>query len=106
MPFIQLQLRNGTSTEWQLANPILALGEMGIEIDTNKFKIGKGGDWRWRELPYGGLVGPQGTTGPQGATGPGATGPEGPMAPAMQFDGGYPSRNGIAGAVFDCGFYS
>lgn len=37
-----IQLRRGTSQEWVAANPILAPGEVGVELDTNKFKIGDG----------------------------------------------------------------
>ena len=40
MPFIQLQFRRSPAAQWTVDNPILASGEMGIEIDTNKFKIG------------------------------------------------------------------
>lgn len=58
---VQIQLRNSTASEWATANPVLAQGEMGIEIDTNQFKIGNGVD-HWSELPYGGLQGPAPTT--------------------------------------------
>jgi len=61
MPNIQLQFRRDTSTNWNLNNPILASGEMGIEMDTQLFKIGTGLTG-WRGLTYGGLRGP-GTTG-------------------------------------------
>ena len=62
MPFIQLQFRRGTATQWTSANPVLADGELAIESDTSKFKIGNGfGSWNF--LPYGGLVGPTGTIG-------------------------------------------
>jgi len=71
---IQVQFRRGTAAEWTAANPTLAQGEMGIETDTYKFKIGTG-TTAWTSLAYGGLVGPTGATGPQGATGPvGSTG--------------------------------
>lgn len=73
---VQIQLRNDTAANWTSANPILAQGEMGVESDTNKFKIGNGVD-NWATRPYGGLVGPQGIQGPAGATG--ATGPAGPQ---------------------------
>lgn len=81
MTSIQLQFRRGTSTQWTSANPTLAAGEMGIETNTNLFKIGNGATG-WTGLPYGGLQGPTGavgSTGPTGATGPtGTTGPTGP----------------------------
>lgn len=81
MPNIQLQFRRGTSSQWSAANPVLAAGEMGIETDTNQFKIGNGTS-AWNSLSYGGIQGPTGATGatgPTGATGStGATGPAGP----------------------------
>ena len=75
---VQIQLRNDTAANWTSADPILAIGEMGLERDTDKFKIGNGVD-SWTELPYGGLAGPAGADstvpGPQGETG--ETGPQG-----------------------------
>ena len=38
----RMQQRRGTSTQWTNANPVLAAGEIGFEINTNKFKIGDG----------------------------------------------------------------
>jgi hypothetical protein len=76
MPNIQLQFRRGTAAEWTSANPTLASGEMGIETDTNRFKLGTG-LVAWNSLAYGGIAGPTGftgNTGPTGDTGPiGAT---------------------------------
>ena len=66
MPFIQLQLRRDTSVNWQTINPVLASGEMGIETDTNQFKVGNG-SIPWNGLAYGGLRGPTGPAG--GGTG-------------------------------------
>ena len=59
---VQIQFRNDTAAAWTSADPILAEGELGIENDTDQFKIGNGVD-SWTELAYGGIVGPQG---PQG----------------------------------------
>ena len=56
MPYIQLQFRRDTYENWRCANPLLASGEMGIELDTHTFKIGDG-TLRWNDLPYGGLRG-------------------------------------------------
>lgn len=53
----QIQLRRGTAAQWSTANPILAQGEMGVETDTGKFKIGDG-IAAWSSIGYGGLVGP------------------------------------------------
>lgn len=47
----QLLLRNDTSTNWTANNPVLGKGEMGIEIDSNKFKLGDGVKG-WNELAY------------------------------------------------------
>lgn len=53
----KIQFRRGTAAEWTSANPVLLEGEMGVETDTNKFKIGNGVG-TWTALSYGGLVGP------------------------------------------------
>jgi Major tropism determinant N-terminal domain len=87
MPNIQLQFRRGTAQRWGAFNPVLAAGEMGIESDTNQFKIGDGVT-SWSNLPYGGIQGPAGM--------PGAT-------VAFLFDGGGPSANYSFGPAFDCG---
>ena len=62
---VQIQFRNDTASAWTSADPILAEGELGIENDTDQFKIGNGVD-SWTELAYGGIVGPQGTQGEAG----------------------------------------
>ncbi len=69
MPNIQLQFRRGTAAEWTSANPTLAAGELGLESDTSRFKVGNGTS-TWTALPYGGIQGPTGMTGPTGFTGP------------------------------------
>jgi len=68
MPYIQLQFRRDTQINWQQINPVLASGEMGIELDTHMFKIGDG-SCRWNDLPYGGLQGPPGPAGGAPLTG-------------------------------------
>lgn len=77
---VQFQFRRGTAAEWTSSNPILAEGELGLETDTDKFKIGNGAD-SWTVLSYGGIVGPQGPAGQAGSQGiqgeAGATGPSG-----------------------------
>jgi len=71
---IVLQLRHGNANEWPPVNPVLAVGELGYEIDTGQFKIGNG-NTGWNSLPYGGLRGP---TGPSSDSGTGGqTGPTG-----------------------------
>jgi hypothetical protein len=74
---IQIQLRNDTAANWTAANPVLAQGEMGVETDTAKFKLGNGST-AWNSLGYGGIQGPTGATGATGAAGAtGATGATG-----------------------------
>lgn len=43
--------RHDTAANWSTINPVLALGEMGVETDTNKFKFGDG-TTTYNELPY------------------------------------------------------
>ena len=47
----RLQLRHDTATNWTAANPRLLSGEVGIETDTNRMKIGNG-ILNWASLPY------------------------------------------------------
>ena len=89
---VQIQLRNDTAANWIEADPVLAAGEMGVESDTLKVKLGDGSS-SWTELLYftQGATGPTGpaVTGPTGPTGAastvvgptGPTGPTGPQAP-------------------------
>lgn len=58
---IQIQFRRGTASQWTAADTVLASGEMGIETDTKKFKIGDG-TTAWTSLAYGGLQGEAGLT--------------------------------------------
>lgn len=72
----QIQFRRDTAANWTSVNPILAEGELGLETDTQKFKMGNAVN-HWNDLLYAtqGEVGPAGATGPTGDTGP--TGPSG-----------------------------
>jgi len=47
----RMQQRRGTSAQWTSANPILANGEIGVETDTNQFKLGDGVNV-WSDLSY------------------------------------------------------
>lgn len=47
----QIQLRRGTAAEWTSADPTLAEGEMGVELDTLKYKVGDGST-AWSALDY------------------------------------------------------
>ena len=42
---VRIQLRRDTAANWVSANPVLRAGEIGIETDTLKFKIGTGATW-------------------------------------------------------------
>ena len=48
---VKILLRNDTSTIWTSVNPILGQGEIGIESDTRKLKIGDG-ILTWNLLNY------------------------------------------------------
>jgi hypothetical protein len=71
---VQIQIRRGTAAEWTSANPLLAEGELGAELDTGQFKIGNGTD-NWADLEYATQQGIQGIQGIQGD--PGADGADG-----------------------------
>jgi hypothetical protein len=49
----QFQFRRDTAANWTSENPILLAGEMGIETDTDKFKIGDGST-AWTGIAYSG----------------------------------------------------
>jgi len=49
--FTRFKLRNGTAAEWTAANPTLLQGEIGVETDTRKYKIGDGST-AWAGLSY------------------------------------------------------
>lgn len=48
---VQIQLRNDTAANWLSENPVLAQGEVGVELDTDRIKIGNGID-AWSDRPY------------------------------------------------------
>jgi hypothetical protein len=99
MPYIQIQFRRGTALQWFTTNPTLAEAEMGIETDTNLFKIGNGVTV-WNSLPYGGLAGPTGPTGSIGLQGDsGPTGAQGIIGPqGVQGETGTQGPQGETGA--------
>ena len=47
----QIQIRRGNAAAWTAANPILAQGELGMELDTFKIKVGNGSA-TWTALSY------------------------------------------------------
>jgi hypothetical protein len=106
----RLQNRRDTAANWTSNNPTLAAGEIGLETDTFKFKMGDGST-AWISLAYAysaGASGPVGATGPTGATGPvgatgnvgptGATGPVGATGPTGA-DSTVPGPTGATGPI-------
>lgn len=75
---IRVQHRRKSASDWQNSEEILLAGELGVESDTGKVKVGDGTS-RYTDLQY--LTGPKGATGergPQGQIGPrGERGPQG-----------------------------
>ena len=69
---VHLQLRRDTAANWAAANPVLLLGEVGLESDSQQMKVGNG-TTAWNALPYGGVKGEKGATGTTGPTGPTGT---------------------------------
>ena len=47
----RIQLRRDTSSNWSTANPTLSGGELGLETNTNKIKVGDG-TTAWNSLDY------------------------------------------------------
>ena len=54
--YITIKLRRGTAAQWSSSNPILSDGEVGLETDTRKFKVGNGSG-QWTSLQYWGGAG-------------------------------------------------
>ena len=48
---VQIQLRRGTASQWTSTNPTLAAGEIALETDTRKLKLGDGST-AWTSLAY------------------------------------------------------
>jgi len=51
---VTIQLRRDTAANWTSANPVLAQGELGLETDTARYKIGDGST-AWASLSYSSL---------------------------------------------------
>ena len=49
--YITIKLRRGTAAQWAATNPVLAEGEVGLETDTRKFKVGTGAA-AWNSMQY------------------------------------------------------
>ena len=64
---IRVQHKRMTASEWTNSSLILLDGELGVESDTGKVKVGNGRD-RFSSLQY--LTGPKGDRGERGEQGP------------------------------------
>jgi hypothetical protein len=53
MANFQIQLRNDTAANWSSSNPVLASGEMGVDITSGNYKIGDGAT-HWNSLNFSG----------------------------------------------------
>lgn len=47
----RVRARRGTAAAWTAANPVLGFGEIGVETDTRRFKVGDG-TLAWSALSY------------------------------------------------------
>jgi hypothetical protein len=104
----RLQNRRDTAANWTSNNPTLAAGEIGLETDTTKYKMGDG-TTAWNSLAYAytaGAAGATGPTGPTGSVGPsGATGITGPTGPVgATGPTGATGPSGASGATGPTGF--
>jgi len=108
-----VQIRRGTTTQWNQSTKILKVGELGIDTTLNRLKIGNGTSL-WTNLPFiigdtgaastvPGPKGDTGNTGPAGPTGAASTvpGPQGPAGP--QGPQGLKGDTGLTGPKGDTG---
>lgn len=97
MSLTRLQNRRGLAAEWTAGNPVLAPGEIGLELDTGKFKLGNGID-AWNTLEYGlasayEVAVKNGFVGTEAAWLDSLVGPEGPQ--------GDPGQAGADGSTYE-----
>ena len=64
----KILFRRDTAANWESVNPVLLPGEIGIETDTYKFKIGNGSRWNQQSF-YAFKVGSPNGVAQLGATG-------------------------------------
>lgn len=98
MTTYKFQQHRGLAATWTSNNPVLLSGEMGLETDTNKFKVGDGVT-AWNSLPYWSVAGVSGYSGYSGRSGysgySGATGSGGSTGTSGY--SGYSGTNGTNG---------
>lgn len=85
MAIKRLQLRRDTAANWTSNTPTLLAGEMGVETDTGKFKVGDG-TTTWTALAY--SSGPAGTAGSAATVAVGTVTTLSPGASATVTNGG------------------
>lgn len=95
---IRVQHKRMTASEWADSSLILLDGEIGVESDTGKIKVGNGHDLYSALLYLTGPKGDRGERGPEGPKGPaGPIGPQGPTGPAgtqgLKGEAGEPGQN-------------
>jgi hypothetical protein len=90
-----IQLRNDTAANWTTANPVLALGEIGVENDTRFQKVGDG-TTAWTTLAYMGAA----LTGTAGGDLTG-TYPNPTLATSGVTAGSYGSASAVSAVTFD-----
>ena len=49
--YLRIQVRRDSYANWQAANPLLLVGEVGYETDKKRSKTGDGAS-TWKNLPY------------------------------------------------------
>ena len=52
MSTVRIQIRRGLAADWTSVDPDLAPGELGLETDTGKMKVGAETATAWTNLPY------------------------------------------------------
>jgi len=52
MSTVRIQIRRGLAADWTSVDPDLAPGELGLETDTGKMKVGAETATAWTSLPY------------------------------------------------------
>lgn len=53
---VTFKMRRDTTANWTLYDPVLEAGEIGIDTTLNKFKIGKGGIYKWSDLVFANIL--------------------------------------------------
>ena len=49
--FIRVKIRRGSTSGWAATNPVLELGEIAVDMDKHRLKVGNGSS-RWSELAF------------------------------------------------------